>query len=95
MAPGNRVVAAMDKYAQLRKALPGNVVQCSKAGCDSEYLSLSGTSMATPMVAAAASLMLQKDPTLSPATVKARLMRSARKIEGVVSDGYRCRRAGY
>lgn len=46
-----------------------------------EYTALSGTSLAAPMVSAAAALMLQQDPKLSPATVKARLMTSAGKDE--------------
>lgn len=43
------------------------------------YMRLSGTSMATPIVSGAATLMLQADPTLTPDTVKARLMKSATK----------------
>ena len=35
--------------------------------------------MAAPMVSGAAALMLQKDPTLTPDTVKARLMKTATK----------------
>jgi len=46
-----------------------------------DYAVMSGTSMAAPMVSAAAALMLQQDPGLSPATVKARLMASASKDE--------------
>jgi serine protease AprX len=49
------------------------------AAQDGAYYSLSGTSMAAPMVSGAAALMLQKEPTLNPATVKARLMKSAVK----------------
>jgi hypothetical protein len=46
---------------------------------DGDYLTLSGTSLAAPMVAGTAALMLQKDPTLRPSDVKARLMASATK----------------
>jgi serine protease AprX len=41
---------------------------------------MSGTSMATPVVAGAVALMLEKDPTLTPDTVKARLMKTANKM---------------
>ena len=37
--------------------------------------------MATPMVAATAALMLQREPGLTPAMIKARLMQSARKVD--------------
>jgi serine protease AprX len=50
--------------------------------CEENYMALSGTSMATAVVSGAVALMLDQDPDLSAATVKARLMRSARKIEG-------------
>jgi len=53
---------------------------------DGAYYSLSGTSMAAPMIAGAAALMLQKDPTLNPATVKARLMKSAVKDTRLVFE---------
>ena len=53
---------------------------------DGAYYTLSGTSMAAPMVSGAAALMLQKDPTLNPATVKARLMKSAVKDTRLVFE---------
>jgi serine protease AprX len=82
LAPGNRLVGAAAKNSKLANALKDRLKACKKTGCgEEEYLELSGTSMATPMVSAVVALMLDKDPTLSPATVKARLMRSALKID--------------
>ena len=42
--------------------------------------------MSTPMVSAAAALLFQKDPSLNPATVKARLMKSAVKDDRLVFE---------
>jgi len=81
VAPGNRLVAAVPNNAKLVTVLSDRAIECSIEGCTDRYLELSGTSMAAPMVTSAVARMLQKDPTLSPATVKARLMRSARKID--------------
>jgi len=50
------------------------------------YFELSGTSMAAPMVAGTAALMLEARPGLTPDTIKARLMQSAGKAPG--SDPY-------
>jgi serine protease AprX len=46
---------------------------------DGDYLMLSGTSLAAPMVAGTAALMIQKDPSLRPSDVKTRLMATATK----------------
>jgi len=86
LAPGNRVVASIPGNSKLAKALTGRVKSCKKSGCGDDYLEMSGTSMATPLVSAAAALMLDKDPSLTPATVKARLMRSARKLDADPSE---------
>ncbi len=83
VAPGNKIVAAVANGAELKKLLPNRVKGCNNGStCAGIYLELSGTSMATPLVAGAAARMLAKDPTLSPDTIKARLMRSARKVDG-------------
>ncbi|MEM9173416.1 MAG: S8 family serine peptidase, partial [Pseudomonadota bacterium] len=79
MAPGNRVVAAVDGNSQLARWLWWRKRACDRY-CAGTYLEMSGTSMAAPMVAAAAALMLEKEPHLSPDTIKARLMRSARRV---------------
>lgn len=43
------------------------------------YMQLSGTSMAAPVVSGAAAILLQREPGLTPDTVKARLMKTASK----------------
>jgi len=58
---------------------PGrNVYSCSNQG--SGYILKSGTSMSTPMVSAAAALLLSYEPYLSNKEVKKRLLASARNL---------------
>ena len=86
LAPGNRVVATIPEVAQLRTDLADRVEICSiNQNCTDDYLEISGTSMAAAMVSGTAVRMLDKDPSLTPDTIKARLMRSARKIDGDVT----------
>jgi serine protease AprX len=53
---------------------------------DGAYFTLAGTSMAAPMVSATAALMIQKEPSINPATVKVRLMKSAVKDRNLVFE---------
>jgi serine protease AprX len=86
MAPGNRVIAPRYGTAYLamtydasNAVTPSTYWPTAPAGTATQYFKLSGTSMAAPVVAGAAVLLLQKYPTLSPDAVKARLMVSADK----------------
>lgn len=83
LAPGNRLVGAIGDNANLRTDLGERLVNCDASYCNDDYLEMSGTSMATPVVAATAALMIQKNPdVMTPDIIKARLMTTARKIDG-------------
>lgn len=80
LAPGNKIVSLRAAGSTLDLEFParrieGDLLQPGLI----EHYEMSGTSMASPMVAGAAALMLEQEPWLTPATVKARLMLSARK----------------
>jgi serine protease AprX len=83
VAPGNMVDSLLAPGSTLLQEYPANVVPLSAYAHASsgtpEYLQLSGTSMATPVVSGAAAILLQREPGLSPDTVKARLMKTASK----------------
>ena len=83
VAPGNLVISLLAQNSTLAQMYPQNIVPLSSYSTmkfgQSNYFTLSGTSMATPMVSGAAALMIQQDPTLTPDTVKARLMLTATK----------------
>src|SRR6185369_1071830 len=75
-APGVDITAARSKDAELGR--PGE-----------QYVTLSGTSMATPHVAGAAAILAQRRPDWDAATLKAALMGSARPnpATGVFGQG--------
>ena len=85
VAPGAFIVSLRARGAWIDTAHPETVVPAGAYRTDGDparqgdYLVLSGTSLAAPMVSGAAALMLQRDPGLRPSDVKARLMASATK----------------
>ena len=80
IAPGNRIVSARSPGSHLDVLHPDRRVAGDPEQPETvDYFELSGTSMAAPMVSATAALMLQQEPSLNPASVKARLMLSASK----------------
>jgi len=75
VAPGNQIFSVLAPNSTLVNLDAAGVVTVGN-----KYFVLSGTSMATPMVSAAAALLLDQNPHLSPDQVKAKLMRSADKV---------------
>jgi serine protease AprX len=96
VAPGNRIISLESPGSYMATtyqnldvpSLPTCIGGICTNGPGGQYLRLSGTSMATPVVAGAAALMIQKDPTLTPDTIKARMMKTAWKGYPTTSLAY-------
>lgn len=97
VAAGNRIVSLAgkgcllsDKHSTTNLIPESAYMVDNKSSMSDRYFMLSGTSMASPVVAGAVALMLQADKTLSPDTIKARLMVSATKWTGEDGKGDPC-----
>lgn len=93
VAPGNGIVSVLSKggylgqtYCSTNGVPWADYMRFNIPGMSCDYFRMSGTSMAAPVVSGAVALMLQKQPNLSPDTVKARLMISADKWNTSTGD---------
>ena len=76
VAPGTRIVSLNDPGSALATRSPANLIP-GTAGGGFPYLTLSGTSMAAPMVSGVVARMLEANPALTPNAVKAILQYTA------------------
>jgi serine protease AprX len=83
VAPGVNIVSLPGNGA-LQNQHPQHVVTTNTG---QQMFRMSGTSMAAPMVAAAAALLLQDEPNLTPDQVKFRLMATATRFGTVAQAG--------
>lgn len=93
VAPGAYIVGAMARVADPRLNGGSGVFACDEPGvapdvqcmvADPFHAVLSGTSMASPIVAGAVALLLERDPTLTQPRVLSLLQAGARKVQGTV-----------
>jgi serine protease AprX len=83
VAPGNRIVSDQSLGCTLAKLYPANQVPvdsydpAGSASYSPYFFTLSGTSMATPLVSGAAVFMIDLNSAITPDQVKAKLMRTA------------------
>jgi serine protease AprX len=82
VAPGRRVVSLLAPGSTIALQYPDRLVTATGATAP-QYLRLSGTSMAAPLVSGIVALMLEKEPTLTTFQVRYRMTVGVRKLSKV------------
>jgi serine protease AprX len=77
LAPGKDIISVLAANSTWDADYPDKVVLTD------EYLRLSGSSMAAPMVTGAVALLLQAEPSLTPDQVKYRLINASASLQGI------------
>ncbi len=89
VAPGSHIVSLLaNTSTDVYKEHPNNRGDGRSSNSRQWYFRMSGTSMAAPMVAGAAALLIQSNPRLNPDQVKYRLMSTARPFGPGAGAGY-------
>ena len=83
LAPGTGVISLSSLNSTLYNLKSGSLVKGALSVVSKPYLTLSGTSMAAPVVSGTVALMLEANPTLTPNLVKAILQYTAQAQPGV------------
>jgi serine protease AprX len=80
-APGRKMISLRSPGSTLDSMYPERRVATSD-GSEPAYFTLSGTSMAAPVVAGTVALMLERNSTLTPSQIKKRLKATATPLAG-------------
>ena len=83
VAPGTGVISLSAPNSTLAVTKPLSLVKGALSSTAKPYLTLSGTSMAAPVVSGTVALMMEANPTLTPNLVKAILQYTAQLQPGV------------